>query len=172
MKTSKMITGVAALTALTVWTGCASRGGEKEEAISMDKVPTVVKTTLANYATDSEVKGAEKGDQDGRQVYEFDIQKGTRKYEVAISTEGKFMGTEEDVDFNSLPEAVQKTLNDQAKGGKVSGCEKTVDASNKVTYEADIVQDGKKSEIAVDADGKVLKTDSASKEKGEKEEKD
>jgi len=172
MKTRNMITGLAALAALTVWTGCASSGGEKEQAISMDKVPTVVKTTLATYASDSEVKGAEKGDQDGKPVYEFDIQKGTRKYEVAISPEGKFLGTEEDVDFKSMPEAVQKTLNDQAKGGKVSGCEKAVDANNKVTYEADIVTAGKKSEIGVDADGKVVKIESASKEKDEKEEKD
>ncbi len=163
---------MAALAALTVWTGCTSSDGEKEEAISMDKVPAVVKKTLATYAADSEVKHAEKGDQDGKQVFEFDIEKGTRKFEVAISPDGKYMGTEEDVDFKTMPDAVQKTLNDQAKGGKISGCEKAVDSSNKVTYEADIVKDGKKSEIVVDADGKVVKTESASKEKDEKEEKD
>ncbi|HTA28930.1 MAG TPA: hypothetical protein VK731_00520, partial [Candidatus Cybelea sp.] len=81
-----------------------------------------------------------------------------------------YMGTEEDVAFKDMPEAVQKALNEQANGGKVSGCEKAVDAKNKVSYEADIEKDGKKFELAVDADGKVINKDSESKEKSDEKE--
>jgi hypothetical protein len=46
-------------------------------------------------------------------------------------------------------------------GGKISGGEKAVDKDNKVTYEADIEKDGKKTEVAVNADGKVVSTEAA-----------
>jgi hypothetical protein len=67
---------------------------------------------------------------------------------------------------------VQKALTDLAGGGKVSGCEKATSAKNKVTYEADVEKDGKKMEVTVDADGKILTKDSESDEKSEKKEKD
>jgi uncharacterized membrane protein YkoI len=56
-----------------------------------------------------------------------------------------------------------------AGGGKLSEFEKATDAEGKVTYEADIDKDGKKSEVAVDAEGKVVSMESAS---GDKEDKD
>lgn len=133
----------------------------------MDQVPQVVKTTLAKYASESEVKKVEKGDQDGKKVFEFDIEKDGRKFEVAISPKGKFMGTEEDVEFKDLPEVVQKSLTAQANGAKISGCEKAVDAKKKVSYEAEIEKDGKKTEVAVDADGKPLSSDTEPNEKSE-----
>lgn len=133
----------------------------------MDQVPQVVKTTLAKYASESEVKKVEKSDHDGKKVYEFDIEKDGRKFEVTISPKGKYMGTEEDVEFKDLPEAVQKSLTAQANGAKISGCEKAVDAKNKVSYEAEIEKDGKKTEVAVDADGKLLNSDTEENEKSE-----
>jgi hypothetical protein len=165
MKTKHIIRQLA-VTALIVTSVCSAFAGEeKEETISMDKVPKAVKATLAKYATESEVKNVEKSDQNGKKVYEFDIEQGTHKFEVAISPKGKFMGTEEDVEFSTLPAAAQKTLQDKAAGGKVSGCEKAVDADGKVTYEGTIEKDGKKAEIAVDADGKVISSESAAEKK-------
>ncbi len=140
---------------------------EQEETTTMDKVPQAVKTTLAKYAAESEVKNVEISHQDGKKVYEFDIEKGGRKFEVAISPKGKFKGTEEDVDFKSIPDIAQKGLTDLANGGTITGCEKAVDAKNKVTYEAEITKDGKKTEVVVDANGKVVGNDAEAKEKGE-----
>ena len=142
---------------------------EKEETISMDKVPKAVKEALAKYASESEVKNVEKGEQNGKKVYEFDIEHAGRKFEVAFTKKGKYMGTEEDVDFSTLPDAVQKALTALAGSGKLSGFEKAVDADNKITYEADLDKDGKKSEVAVDADGKVINSDSSKEGDEEKE---
>src|SRR5262245_3151575 len=70
-------------------------GDEKDEAISLDKVPKVVHDTLAQYAKDAEVKTASKGDVDGTAVFEFDIEQGARKWELSITPKGAFFGSEE-----------------------------------------------------------------------------
>ena len=148
MKSKHIITSLATVALIAGMALSVFADEEKEETISMDKVPKAVKATLAKYAAESEVKNVEKGDQDGKKVYEFDIEKDGKKFEVAISTKGKYMGTEEDVEFSTLPAAAQKALQDQANGGKISGTEK-----------------------AVDADGKVISKESSS-EKSEKKDKD
>ena len=66
-----------------------------------------------------------------------------------------------------MPAAAQAVLKVQAGDGKLSGFEKAVDQNHKTTYEADIEKNGKKSEVAVDANGNVVSTESADKEKGD-----
>jgi uncharacterized membrane protein YkoI len=161
MKSKYIITSVAAL---ALFATSAFAGEEKEETISMDKVPKAVLDALPKYATGTEVKSVEKGNQDGKTVYEFTIEKGGRKYELALSPKGKYKGTEEDVEFSTMPEAVQAAFKTLAAVGKISGGEKAEDAHHKVTYEADIEKDGKKAEIAVSADGKVINKNNEEKE--------
>jgi len=172
MKSKYTIMGAATLAVLAglAVNGCAS--DKEEDAISLDRVPAAVKTTLASYAAASDVKKVELGDADGTKVYEFDIEQGARKFEVAITPDGKFNGMEEDMAFTAMPAAVQNALTAAADGGTLSGGEKAVDANNKVTYEADITKGGKKTEVAVDANGKIVSTESATEEKGGKEDKD
>ena len=163
MKTNHIISSLAAL-AIIAGIAVPALGEEKDETIAFDKVPAKVKATLAKYAAEADVKKVEKGDEDGTKVYEFDIEQGAHKFEVTISKKGKYLGQEEDVDLSAVPDAAQKGLTTAAAGGKLSGFEKATDAEGKVTYEADLDKDGKKSEIAVDADGKVVRTESGDKE--------
>jgi hypothetical protein len=169
MKTKSIITSAATFAVVALTTVPAFAGEEKEDAITMDKVPAAVKKALADYATEAEVKSVEKGDQDGKKVFEFAIEKNGRKFELALSPKGKFMGTEEDVELSAMPDAAQNALKAAAAGGKISGGEKAEDAHHKVTYEADVEKDGKKFEIAVDADGKVVSQESAGEEEKGKE---
>ncbi|HWY74462.1 MAG TPA: PepSY-like domain-containing protein [Verrucomicrobiae bacterium] len=172
MKSQNIIKSLATTAVIAGLAVSVLAGEEKEETIPLEKVPKKVKATLAKYAADTEVKHVEKGDQDGKMVYEFDVEQGAHKFEVAISAKGKFMGTEEDVEFKSLPEAAQKSLTQQANGGQITGCEKAIDAKNRVSYEAEISKDGKKFEVSVDPEGKVVKDDSESKEKAGEKSKD
>jgi len=178
MKTKQIITCMATLAVIAGFTTRVLADEEEESTISMDKVPAAVKKALAKYAPDAEVKGVEISKQDGKKVFEFDIVQGTNKLEVAFSKKGKFKGTEQDVEWSTLPEAAQKGLTDLADGGKLSGFEMAVDDDKNVTYEADLDKDGKKSDVTVNANGKAIKSDSEKegddeKEgKGEKEDKD
>src|ERR1700742_1377439 len=81
---------------------------EKERIISMDQVPSKVTDTLKQYAAATDVKAIEKGNEDGKVVFEFSIEQSTNKFEVAISSKGKYMGREQDVEFSSLPDVIQK----------------------------------------------------------------
>ncbi len=132
---------------------------ETEPAVSMKDVPSAVKTTLKEYAKPEDVKKIEKGDQDGKSVYEFDIEQGTKKFEFTIAPDGKFQGTEEEIQLSDMPEAARKALTDKAAGGKVESAEKALDENKKITYEGVINKDGKKVEVAVDANGKVVSTE-------------
>ena len=80
-----------------------------------------------------------------------------------------FAGKEERIQWTDVPPAVQKTITDNAGGGKIEEIEKEtetqkvrilhVDGSKTVTvYEAEVEKpDGKEIEIKVSEDGKLIK---------------
>ena len=69
-------------------------------------------------------------------------------------------GKEEKVQWSELPTAVQKTITDNAGGGKVEEIEKETkskDGKTIIVYEAEVKKpDGKKVEIKVGEDGKLF----------------
>jgi uncharacterized membrane protein YkoI len=73
---------------------------------------------------------------------------------------------EESISSSDIPEAVQKTAETQAKGGKIVRWEK-----EGADYEAVIDKNGKEWGVKIDANGKMLSKHDESKEKGEKGEK-
>jgi uncharacterized membrane protein YkoI len=74
---------------------------------------------------------------------------------------------EESISSADVPEAVQKTAEGQAKGGKIVRWER-----EGADYEAVIDKNGKEWGVKIDANGKVLSKHDESKEKGEKGEKE
>jgi hypothetical protein len=71
-----------------------------------------------------------------------------------------FAGKEEKVQWSELPAAVQKTITDNAGGGKVEEIEKETkskEGKSITIYEAEVKKpDGKKVEIKVGEDGKLI----------------
>ena len=66
-------------------------------------------------------------------------------------------GKEEKVKLGDCPEAVQKTINDNANGGKIVEIEKETKKDGTVVYEAEVKKaDGTEIEIVVAADGKLI----------------
>ena len=66
----------------------------------------------------------------------------------------------EKVQLKDCPEAVQKTIKAQAGDGQILEIEKEVKKDGTVVYEAEVKQtDGKKIDVEVAADGKLLKTE-------------
>jgi uncharacterized membrane protein YkoI len=69
-----------------------------------------------------------------------------------------------------LPEAVQKTINDNANGGKIVEIEKETRKDGTVTYEAEVKKtDGTEIEIVVAADGKLIKIETEDDEDGDED---
>src|SRR5579863_2508148 len=130
MKLRPYIVTIIAAAAISGITTAAYAGEEKEESISLDKVPDAAHKALAAYAQDSDVKKVELGDQDGKKVYEFDIEQGGKSFELSFSKKGKFMGREEDIQLSDMPDAAQAALKTQAGDGKLSGFEKAEDKNH------------------------------------------
>lgn len=140
-------------------------GEGKEETVSLDKLPDAVHKALAAYATDSDVKKIEKGEQDDKKVYEFDIDQGGQKFELTLSKKGKFLGKEEDIQLSDMPVAAQAALKAQAGDASLSDFEKAEDKHHQITFEGTIEKGGKKTEVAVDGSGKIVSTEDATADK-------
>ena len=77
---------------------------------------------------------------------------------LALALPALAAGKEEKVKLADCPEAVQKTINDNANGGKIVEIEKETGKDGTVTYEAEVKKtDGTEIEIVVAADGKLIK---------------
>ena len=130
-----------------------------EDKVPLDKVPAPVMKALKAKYPKAEVVTAEKADQDGKQVYEFDLKEGERKWEASFSPEGKFVGSEEAVAEADLPAKVKAAFAKKYPGAKVLSAEKAVTgegASAKVVYEIVTQTDKGKVEAEFDPDGKFI----------------
>ncbi|MGC3961217.1 MAG: hypothetical protein QM813_25795 [Verrucomicrobiota bacterium] len=79
----------------------------------------------------------------------------------------------EELKLADCPAAVQKTITDNAGGGTVGEVEKTTKKDGTIVYEADVKKaDGKKIEIKVAADGKLIKVSDEDDDDDKEEEKD
>jgi hypothetical protein len=134
--------------------GEKAEGDEKDEAVTLAQLPEAVKAAIAPYASDSEIKKIEKGDVDGTEAYEFELEKAGKTSEVTITPAGKLLGTEEPVELADVPAAARQTIADQAAGGKLVSVEKVVEGGT-TKYEAIIEKQGKQTEVVVGLDGKV-----------------
>ncbi len=81
---------------------------------------------------------------------------------VALFSTNLFAGNNDDKEVKVKPEdcpkAVLKAIKNAAKDGKIIEIEKEIKKDGSVVYEAEVkMSDGKKIEIKVSADGKVIK---------------
>lgn len=83
-------------------------------------------------------------------------------------------GKEVKIKFSQAPEAVQKTLMEEAHGQTIKTLDKETQKDGKIVYEADVKIDGTNYEIVVAEDGKLIhkKIDEEENEKKGKEEKE
>lgn len=89
----------------------------------------------------------------------------------ALAHEDEAGHSHQSVTMAEVPAAAQKTLKREAKGGKIEELRKETRKDGTVSYEAEIVKNGKGTDLEVSAEGKVLersKTHDESSEPGEK----
>ena len=82
-------------------------------------------------------------------------------------------GKEEKVKLEDCPSAVQKTIKDNANGGKIVEIEKETNKDGTVTYEAEVKKaDGTEIEIVVAADGKLIEIETEDDDDDDKDDDD
>jgi hypothetical protein len=81
-----------------------------------------------------------------------------RGKDVSISAAGAVLEVEEEVELASLPGAARAAIEKAAGSGQVTKVEK-VTARKRIAYEAQVRKQGKRSEVKVSEDGRVLPGD-------------
>jgi len=131
------------------------------------RLPAAVRKALQSLypgATPEEVKS----EMEGMRVYEVELEQGERKFEVTLAPNGTVLEVETQVALEELPDPVKAALRRAAGGAEIEEISKEVthwvltlkklDAPE-VSYEAQVVKDGREIELEFAADGALLPND-------------
>jgi uncharacterized membrane protein YkoI len=129
-----------------------------ETPVQMKALPAAVQKTVQEQTRNAKLHGLAKEVEDGKTFYEAETTVNGKSRDVLIDASGTVVEVEEATDLARIPEAARKALQAKAGSGKVLSVE-TVTRGSLVSYEGVIQVGGKKSEVAVNADGSPGKED-------------
>ena len=155
--------GALAFTAVQAAEKEEKESKDADETVSIGKVPAAVAKTIKAEAGDAKIAKIEKGDEDGKVIYEVLLKSGGKTREITVSPAGKLLGEEVEIKLAEAPEAVRAAIGKHAAGAKIGKVER-VKADGKVTYEAAIDANGRKHVVEVSEKGRVLGTEAAEKD--------
>ena len=147
------------------WTAAFAQ--EREEKVTLDRVPAAVKAAIQKEAGAGEIIEIEREMKEGKEIYEAKIMIDGHKVEIKFAADGTVLGKEmedeeeEDEDtltIDQIPEPARAALLKLAGGAKIAkaGSDKE---HGVLVYEAEWEADGTKHDVAVTADGALLETE-------------
>ena len=163
--------------------------------VKIEELPKAVKDTVDKFIADN-APGAKfdeakkEIEKDGKVIYDVELEAGDKDVELEIAEDGTLIeqevdeeeeekegeeGDEEDKDegvtvsFEELPQAVKDTVNNEK--GEIGEIEKE-EEDGKVIYDVDVKIEGKKFELKIAADGRLLKKEADEDEDGDQEDDD
>ena len=127
---------------------------EKEQkGLKDSEIPAAVKTAFAK--TFPNAKGV-KWSKESVTEFEAEFKAGGKEMSSNFDQAGKWVATETEIQSSELPPAVTATLAKDFAGYKIEEAEK-VETPDKGTYYELAVKNGKKMEVEINRDGKVMK---------------
>ena len=124
--------------------GCAVFGAEK--SITQADLPAAVRNALPANTDGAEIKNIVKETSKGKTVYEVETIRNGLTRDFIFSATGVVLEIEQQVTLESLPAASRSALEAKARGAKIEKVE-ALTKGGKVTYDAAIDRNSKKSEI-------------------------
>ena len=140
-----------ASTVLVVMTTATIVGAEKK--IQMKDLPAAVQNAIPDATRGATIKGYTREVEGGKTMYEVETMVNGHSRDLLFDANGTLVEIEEAVGLETVPAAVRTALESR---GRVLTVEQ-VTRGTTVSYEATVEKNGKKSEVAVGADGKPLK---------------
>lgn len=136
----------------------ASLAGQEHEKKKMNRseLPPAVEKTVAAKTQGATIRGFNEEQENGQTYYEAKLTVNGHSKDILIDATGAIAEIEEQVDFASLPAAVQNGLQTKAGSGKLGKIESISKHDKIVAYEAKVTTNGKRSEVQVGPDGKPL----------------
>ena len=161
------LTAVAA-SLLSVSAYAADKENDSKD-VALKDLPAAVRATAQAQVPGGRLTEAELETEDGRTLYSIDaVTSAGKKLEIEVSTDGKLIKVEKDDDdeddskdvaLKDLPAAVRSTAEAHVPGGKLTEAELETE-DGKTLYSIDAVTSaGKKLEIEVSTDGKLVKVE-------------
>jgi uncharacterized membrane protein YkoI len=131
----------------------------QETKVQMKDLPAPVQKTVQEQTRTAKLRGLAKEVEKGKTLYEAEITMNGKSRDVLIDPSGTVVEIEEATSLAAIPEPARKAFQQQAgTAGKILSVE-TVTRGSAVSYEAVVQKGGKKSEVAVQADGSPVKED-------------
>ena len=129
-----------------------------DKPVKMKDLPPAVQRTVQEQSKGTTVTGLSTEVEHGRTIYEVEMTVNGHGKDVSMDASGTVIEVEEEVALDSLPAAARKAIEKAAAGGKIARVEK-VTRGKEIAYEAALRKDGKRSEVRVSADGRLLPED-------------
>jgi uncharacterized membrane protein YkoI len=127
-----------------------------ERPVKLRDLPAAVQKTVQEQTKGAQLKGLSKEDERGKTFYEAETMRNGKSRDILIDPAGAVVEVEEEIGLDSLPVPAKAAIEHRAERGKILKVE-SVTSAGAVHYEATINKGGKKSEIAVNADGTIHK---------------
>ncbi|MGP0068871.1 MAG: PepSY-like domain-containing protein [Isosphaeraceae bacterium] len=144
--------GVITLLGLSVLNAAARAD---EEKVPFDKLPAAVQKAIKRKFPKAEFEGASKEVEDGKTIYEVELEIKDRAVDVAMKADGTILEIEKEIPVDQLPKAVRKKLAAKYPGAKIEKAEEvTKGEDGPVTYEVAISQ-----EVVLTAKGKIVQAE-------------
>ncbi len=128
-----------------------------DEGIKPSDVPAVVKDGLKAKFPNAEIKSAEKGEEEGKPIFELTISSDHHDIDVTLSPKGEILSYEKTLKVNERPKAMKKSLNAKYPRATVQVIEEVWEHDKLTGYEGIIITpDKKKVEVTFDPKGKLI----------------
>ncbi|TXI16670.1 MAG: hypothetical protein E6Q62_10980 [Nitrosomonas sp.] len=124
------------------------------------QVPKLVIEALEKAYPNAKDVEFEKETLDGKTVYEAEFKLNGREYEVLFDSAGGMLQIEETLDVKALPEPLIQAISNVYPKATIEEAEKVTKPDGTFSvYEVEIKNEGKKIELELDVNGKILKTE-------------
>ncbi|MDR3702398.1 MAG: hypothetical protein P4L56_22310 [Candidatus Sulfopaludibacter sp.] len=131
----------------------------QETRVQMKDLPPAVQKAVLEQTRTAKLRGLSKEVENGKTFYEAETTLNGKSRDVLLDPAGTVVEVEEATTLAAIPEAARKAFQQQAgPAGKILSVE-TVTKGSVTNYEAVIQKGGKKSEVAIHADGSPAKED-------------
>jgi len=134
----------------------AGSASAQEKKIKRSDLPPAVEKTVAAQSAGATIRGFSTEKEKGQTLFEVEMTVSGHSKDVSMTADGSIVEVEEQVAFDSLSPEVKAGLQAKAGKGKITKVESLTKKEKLVAYEAQVVTNGKRSEVQVGPDGKPL----------------
>ena len=128
----------------------------QEKKIKRSELPAAVEKTVVEQSKGATIRGFNEEKENGQTTYEVEMLVNGHTKDVQMDANGAVIEIEEQVDSQAVSAEVRAGLQAKAGKGKIAKIESITKKEKLVAYEAQVVTNGKKSEVQVGPDGQPL----------------